>query len=151
MTHEVQLLEMQSHPTAVVTARVAPRALPDVWPGLLGEVWACLNVSGITSGCPNVMVYRDVDGVLEIEVGVELRQPCALTGRVVASVLPSGNAAMTVHRGPYSQLGSAHQALAEWCAQHGYTSDTRWEVYGPHNEDPALVTTEVYWLLSRLP
>ena len=24
---------------------------------------------------------------------------------------------------------------------------TRWEIYGPHDDDPAQLTTELYWLL----
>jgi hypothetical protein len=28
-------------------------------------------------------------------------------------------------------------------------SGVRWEIYGPHKEDPAKQWTEVYWLLSR--
>ena len=79
---------------------------------------------------------------------MELRKECTLTGRVVASVLPSGLVASTVHRGRYSELGAAHEALAEWCAENGHApTGTRWEIYGPHQDDPEQLTTEVYWLL----
>jgi hypothetical protein len=43
------------------------------------------------------MLY--LDSVPNVELGVLLGQPCPLTGRVVASALPAGTAAMTVHRG----------------------------------------------------
>ena len=36
-----------------------------------------------------------------------------LTGRVVASALPAGPVASTVHYGPYSGLGDAHQAVGD--------------------------------------
>jgi effector-binding domain-containing protein len=95
------------------------------------------------------MLYRDGAGHVEVEVGVELRQPCPLTGRVAASTLPAGEIAMTVHRGPYGGLASAHEAVADWCAANGrVATGTRWEVYGPHRDDPAELTTEVYWLLD---
>jgi hypothetical protein len=56
---------------------------------------------------------------------------------------------MTTHWGAYSQLGEAHQAVTDWCASQGKRkTGTRWEVYGPHNDDPAKVWTEVYWLLA---
>ena len=84
-----------------------------------------------------------------VEVGVELLVPCPLTGRVRASALPAGQVAMTVHWGLYSKLGEAHQAVIDWCATQGKrTVGTRWEVYGPHNDDPAKVWTEVYYLLK---
>jgi effector-binding domain-containing protein len=93
------------------------------------------------------MLYRD--DVPHVEVGVELHQPCPLTGRVVASALPAGRAAVTVHRGPYADLASAHRAVLDWCATQGLRpAGPRWEIYGPHRDDPAELRTEVYWLLA---
>jgi effector-binding domain-containing protein len=93
------------------------------------------------------MLYRD--DVPHVEVGVELRVPCPLTGRVVASALPAVQVAMTVHRGPYAGLAAAHRAVLDWCAAQGrQPAGPRWEVYGPHSDDPAAVWTEVYYLLT---
>jgi len=87
--------------------------------------------------------------VPHVEVGVELLVPCPLTGRVVASALPAGSVAMTVHHGPYTELGAAHRAVMDWRAAQGkQKAGMRWEVYGPHNGDPAQVWTEVYYLLA---
>lgn len=147
MSYEVTASTVAARPTAVVAARTTWQEFPVLWKGLLDEVWACLRASDITSGCRNVMLYWDE--VPRVEVGVELSQPCELTGRVVASALPAGQVAMTVHRGPYSALGSAHQAVLDWCAAHDRPpAGPRWEVYGPHRDDPAEVWTEVYHLLS---
>jgi effector-binding domain-containing protein len=56
--------------------------------------------------------------------------------------------ATTVHRGPFQEVGAAHDAVVRWCGDQGYRLDgTRWEVYGPHDDDPARQWTEVYWLL----
>lgn len=118
-----------------------------LWSQLSREVWACLRASGVVSGCPNVILYRDATPT--VEVGVLLDQPCALTGRVVASALPAGSAATTVHRGSFAELGAAHDAVVSWCADHGHTlTGTRWEVYGPHSDDPAQQWTEISWLLA---
>jgi effector-binding domain-containing protein len=147
----VELLDVAARPTAVVAATTTWRAFPALWPQLSDEVWACLRANGISGGCPNVMLYRDGPGPGEVrvEVGVELRQPCELTGRVFTSTLPGGRVAMTVHHGPWSELGSAHQAIADWCAtEERQPTGTRWEIYGPHRDDPAELWTEVYWLLE---
>jgi effector-binding domain-containing protein len=147
MTYQVTVKDVEARPTAVVAATTTWQEFPGLWSRLLDEVWACLRAGGIQRGCRNVMLY--LDDTPHVEVGVELRQPCQLTGRVVASTLPAGQVAMTVHRGSYADLGAAHQAVHEWCAAHGRRlTRTRWEVYGPHHEDPAEVWTEVYWLLS---
>src|SRR3954468_12078372 len=147
MSYEVTVAEVTARPTAVVPATTTWREFPTLWRDLSSEVWACLRAGGIDRGCPNVMLFHD--DVRHVEVGVELRQPCALTGRVVTSTLPAGEVAMTVHRGPYSGLASAHRAVLDWCAAHGrQPAGPRWEVYGPHREDPAEVWTEVYHLLN---
>lgn len=147
MRHQVTVMDVAARPTAVVAATTTWQEFPTLWKELLDEVWTSLREGGIRRGCRNVMLYRD--DVPHVEVGVELDQPCPLTGRVVTSSLPAGLAAMTVHRGPYAGLASAHQAVRDWCTAHARTpAGPRWEIYGPHHDDPAEVWTEVYYLLS---
>jgi len=57
--------------------------------------------------------------------------------------------ATAVHKGPYAELGATHEAIHRWCAAQGLAlAGPRWEVYGPHRDDPAELTTEVTWLLA---
>ena len=143
----IELATVASRPTAVVKATTTWREFPGLWKGMLDDVWACLRAGGVTRGCPNVMLY--LDDVPNVEIGVELTVPCPLTGRVVASALPAGQVATTVHRGPYAALGSAHDAVVRWCAAEGlHRAGPRWEVYGPHREDPADLETRVFHLLG---
>ncbi len=147
MRYEVTVTDAAARPTAVVAAATTWTQFPALWKELLDEVWACLRAGGVHRGCPNVMLY--LDDVPHVEIGVELRQPCPLTGRVIASSLPAGQAAVTVHRGPYAGLAAAHQAVLGWCAAQGRPpAGPRWEVYGPHRDDPAELSTEVFYLLS---
>ncbi len=147
MTHRVTVVDVLARPTAVVAATTTWQEFPSLWMGLLDEVWTCLRAGGVHSGCRNVMLYRDAQP--RVEVGVELLRPCPLTGRVTASTLPAGRAATTVHRGSYAGLAAAHDAVHDWCATQGLQpAGPRWEVYGPHDDDPANVWTEVFWLLS---
>jgi len=148
VNYEVTITDVVARPTAVVAATCTWQEFPRLWGQLLGEVWDCLHAGGIYRGCRNIMLYWD--DVPNVEVGVVLDQPCQLTGRVVTSALPAGTTAMTVHRGPFGDVGQAHDAVVGWCAAHGQPlTGTRWEVYGPHNDDPAEQWTEVYWLLVR--
>ena len=76
-------------------------------------------------------------------------KPCSLTGRVTWSTVPGGTVATTVYRGPFTGLGAAHDAVLAWCSAHGVSlSGTRWEVYGPHADDPSEQWTEISWLLA---
>jgi len=150
MPYEVTETAVPARPTAVVPATTTWEEFPTLWSVLSNEVWACLRGNGIQRGCRNVMLY--LDDVPHVEVGVELTQPCPLTGRVVASSLPGGTVAMTVHRGGYDGLGAAHGAVRTWCRERGrQRAGPWWEVYGPHRDDPAEVWTEVYYLLTPAP
>ena len=147
MECEVTVADVPARRTLVVAATTTWQEFPVVWRSLSGEVWDCLRASGIERGCRNVILYRD--GTPSVEVGVLVDQPCLLTGRVVASTLPAGTTATTVHRGPFTELGAAHDAVLDWCTAHGHRlTGTRWEVYGPHNDDPARQLTEISWLIS---
>ena len=147
MSYQVTVTDAEARPTAVVAAATTWPEFPGLWKQLLDEVWACLRAGGITRGCRNIMLY--LDDVPHVEVGVQLDQPCPLTGQVVASALPAGRVAMTAHRGAYAGLRAAHQAVQDWCAGQGLrTAGPRWEIYGPHDEDPAKVWTEVHYLLA---
>jgi effector-binding domain-containing protein len=147
MSYQVSVTDVAARPTAVVAAATTWPEFPALWKELLDEVWACLHAGGITRGCRNVMLY--LDDVPHVEVGVLLDQPCPLTGRVVASALPAGRAASAVHYGPYPGLADAHRAVHDWCAAQGLRpAGPKWEIYGPHHDDPAEVWTEVHWLLA---
>ena len=147
MDYTVRLTAAEARPTVVVAARTTWQEFPALWPALSGEVWSCLRAGGIHRGCRNIMLY--LDSVPNVEVGVLLDRPCPLTGRVTASALPAGTVAMTVHHGPFGAVGAAHDAVRGWCAANVHQpSGARWEVYGPHDDDPAKLWTEVYWLLS---
>jgi len=56
---------------------------------------------------------------------------------------------VTIHRGPYGELGAAHQAVVRWCEAEGRElTGERWEVYGDWEEDPALLETTVFYRLG---
>lgn len=139
-------------PILVVPARTSWSEFPMLWRRLLDEVWGCLHTAGITGGCRNVMLY--LDDQPQVEVGVllpaSLRLP-RLTGRVVVSTLPEGSVAATMHRGPYDALAAAHRDVLRWCAAHGLRpAGPRWEIYGPHRDDPAQLEVEVFYLLTAV-
>lgn len=143
----MRLTQDLSRPTAVVAATTSWQEFPALWGRLSAEVWDCLRAGGVQRGCRNVMLY--LDDVPNVEVGVLLDQPCPLSGRVVASALPAGITAMTVHHGAFGEVGAAHDAVVRWSAANGHSlNGVRWEIYGPHNDDPARQWTEVHWLLS---
>ena len=139
MEYDIRIEQTAARPTAVIAATTTWARFPTLWGELLGEVWA----GGARKGCRNIMLY--LDDTPSVEIGVEFTVPFALTGRIVASALPAGRVATTVHHGSYADLGLAHRAVADWCAERGeHPTGVRWEVYGPDAPTPWV---EISWLL----
>ncbi len=150
MDHVVTTVTATAMPTAVVREATTWEAFPTLWRQLLDEVWAFVRGPASVAAGRNVMLYTD--DTQNVEVGVEVSEAFAPSGRVVASALPAGRAARTVERGPPTPegLAAAHAAVLRWCADNGeQTTGVRWEVYGHWNDDdPEGFETEIYWLLS---
>jgi effector-binding domain-containing protein len=144
---QVEVQPVDAVPTLVVRASTTWPEFGSVWRPLLDQVWDRLRAHGISSGCPNVMLY--LDDVPNVEVGVVCDDASVAGGAVVASVLPSGRVASATHRGSYEGLGAAHDAVVRWIEENRErAAGPRWEVYGPHHDDPAEVWTKVSYLLA---
>ena len=147
MDYEVAVVDVEARPTAVVAEATTWRDFPALWGQLSGEVWDCLRAGGIDRGCPNVMLY--LDDVPHVEVGVLLTQPCPLTGRGVATSRPTARVATPVPHGSIGAGGAPPQAGVGGCRAQGLRLDrTRWEVYGPHHDDPEQQQTQVFWRVA---
>jgi len=154
MRYDIRVAVQPRRPIAAVAVTTTSQEYPGQWRGMLDEVYACLRPAGARRGC-NVMLYRDLPGDdrFSAEVGVEVSDAFPASGRVVASALPAGPAAVTTHRGPYEELGAAHLAVRRWCESQGRElTGERWEVYGDWQEDPAELETEIFYgLVSGAP
>ena len=147
MADPVVTITAAPRPVAVIPATTTWQEYPRLWGRLLDQVHANVRWGGSGPKGRNVMVY--LDDVPHVEVGVELDQPVEFDAPVVRSATPGGLVAMTVHRGPFQDLGDGHDAVLAWCAANGVErAGPRWEIYGHHYDDPALLTTEIYYLLA---
>ena len=150
MTYQIKVHSAPVRHLAVVRRRLRWSELGANLIPLLDRVYAQVRAGKVVQSGHNVFVYRDAtkDGVTA-EVGVEVSGPFEAIGEVVYSSTPSGEVAATLHIGPYSDLGRAYDALAQWCREHNRSrARAYWEVYGDWNEDPAKIETEVFYLLE---
>jgi effector-binding domain-containing protein len=144
--YEVTRVELPARPTAVVAQETTWEAYAKLWPALLDQVYSVVRELDQKSW-QNVMLYRDDQP--SVEVGVLLDVPFEGDGRVVASELPAGDVATTVHRGPYEGLHDAHEAVIGWCASQGLErTGVRWEIYGHPDPETDQVDVEIYWQLA---
>jgi effector-binding domain-containing protein len=151
MEYDVRLEQLGSRPLAVVRRKATLQELSRVVPDACGVVWNVVRAQKIPGAGRHVALY--LDSQINLEVGVELDAPFAGHGEVVGSATPAGAVATATHLGPYGRLHEAHQAIRQWCANHGYTlAGPNWEVYGhwvdEWNTDPSKIRTDVFYLLK---
>jgi effector-binding domain-containing protein len=148
MSYTIEVKTARARPTAVVASVTTWAAFPSVWRPMLHQVYAFLKDSGVRQDGHNIMLYLDARP--SVEVGVEVDGPFAPRGNVRPSELPAGEVAWTIHRGPFHEVGAAHEAVRAWCKETGnQLAGPCWEIYGDWHEDPALLETEVCYLLQR--
>ena len=149
---EVQVAHVGSTPLAVLCRQVRASELARVVPEGCGVVWSFVRARQLRAG-RHVAVYWDC--TIRLEVGVELIDSFQDGGDVVTSATPAGRAASVVHRGPYNQLGMAHQAIRDWCSAHNLQlAGPNWELYGhwqdEWNSDPSQIRTDVFYQLVEV-
>ena len=155
MTLNAELRDVEGRELAAV-CKTTPRAkLGEAIIAGLDQVYAVLRARQAVGLGHNVVVYRNASGpgptdTLDIEVGVQVSEPFAPEGDVLALRSPSGRAAVATHVGPYQQIPATGVALRRWMTERGLgTPVLDWEVYGDWEEDPAKLTTEIYFLLRE--
>ncbi|MET0134720.1 MAG: GyrI-like domain-containing protein [Kibdelosporangium sp.] len=122
----------------------------------IGKLLTRAADAGLQPGGPPEVTYLtefdpDSDAPAEIEVDLPVIGP--VEGISGARQRTACVMARTVHRGPYDQLGRAHEALAGWVAANGYqVTGPPTEVYllGPDkNRDPSEYLTEIALPVTR--
>ena len=151
MEYDVRLEQLSSRPLAVVRRRASLQELAKVIPAACGTVWSVVRAQKIVGAGRHIALCWDDQ--INLEVGVELDTPFGGHGDVVGSATPAGAVATAMHFGPYGRLHEAHQAIRQWCANHGYTlAGPNWEIYGHWNDewnnDPAKIRTDVFYLVK---
>jgi len=152
MAYRVSVKRGQARPIAAARARMAPPDIPGHFRQSLDKVWKFLGYyPHLRAAGHNVFLYRhdmDETGAMTIDFGVEVSQVFATGGEVFCTNTPAGEAATTVHRGPYAGLRAGHEAVRAWMAANGRESaGWSWEVYGDWNDDPAKLETGIFYLL----
>lgn len=119
---------------------------------ILPEVVGALGEQGAEMSGPPFSRYHAIDtarGKIDLEAGVPVKAPIRASGRVKASELPAGRAAMTWHVGSYHQLQQSYDRLGAWIAAETLTPRAGfWEIYwtDPGLEpDPSSWRTQILW------
>jgi hypothetical protein len=143
------------HPRKLAAVRrvVAPGAVGSAWGPALDKVWEFIRGQpGLRTDGHNIFLYHhptQPGAPILCDFGVEVTRTFETAGEVYATETQGGEAAVAVHRGPYSRMNEAHDAIRKWMAANrrdsaGYS----WEIYGDPMPDPAGTETTVVYLLK---
>src|SRR5262245_28842808 len=138
---------------AAVRREVAPGAVGSVWGSAVGKVWDFIRSQpGLWTDGHNIFLYhhpKQPGAPILCDFGVEVTRTFETAGEVYATETPGGEAAIAVHRGPYSRMNEAYKAIEEWMAANGRESAGHsWEIYGDPTPDPADTETTIVQLLQ---
>jgi hypothetical protein len=143
---------------AAVRREVAPGAVGSAWRPALDKVWEFIRSQpGLWTDGHNIFLYhhqkqpgaQGAQGTLLCDFGVEVTRTFETAGEVCATETPGGEAAVAVHRGPYTRMHEAHDAIRKWSAANRREfAGPSWEIYGDPTPDPADTQTTVVYLLK---
>ena len=128
--------------------------MTEVFDQVFGETLSYLErVGARPAGPPFARFFDYTEDEADFEAGFPLSEPVQGEGRIAASELPGGLAAVTTHVGPYDGLQDTHAAIGEWVLANGHDpSGPVLEVYvtNPREEpDPSKRRTDVVWPLRK--
>jgi hypothetical protein len=146
MADGVTIVHAPPRRTAAVPATTTWAEFPTLWRNLLDQVWAVLRSDPAIVHGHNIFLYLDASP--RVEIGVEVFGTFQPADNVVESAVPAGEVATTTSRG-YHELGEAHRAVRDWCAENGRRlAGPFWEIYGDPHEATGAVAIDVCYLLA---
>jgi effector-binding domain-containing protein len=130
MTNHIENRTLTAQATAVIRASLPAAQLPAWLAGVYDEVNRYLTDRRIQADGPPFARYAFRGDVVDVEAGFPVPGPVPDGGRVVASRLPGGPAAVTTHYGGYDDLALADQAVSGWLKERGLeAAGPHWDVY----------------------
>ena len=150
MAYQIEIQTLSPRILAAVRRRVAPKNVATSWREPLDKVWAFLRTQpGLRTDGHNIFLYHhESPEMMPVDFGVEVTRAFAAEGEIACVTTPDGEAAVVVHRGPYSTLSAAHDALREWFRTNERTVGSHsLEIYGDPTPDPAKTETTIAYFV----
>jgi effector-binding domain-containing protein len=128
VTDTPQIEQRDAQPYAGIRASVTMDGLAGVIDQTFPELFGWLAERGIEVAAAPFVRYLviDMQGELEVELGVPADVQAADGGRIRAGFLPAGRYVVLRHVGPYDGLVASNAALLDWAREHEVALDS-WE------------------------
>lgn len=152
MEYKVEVRTLKRTPVLFVRCEVTQDQIGEALGPAFGAVAAHAASKGAVMAGPPYARYYTPPPNMVMEAGMPVTQDVAGEGDVQSGELPTGEAAVTTHVGPFEEVQPAYQAIEAWMSANGRApGGAPWEVYltDPALEpDPAKWRTEIVWPLA---
>jgi effector-binding domain-containing protein len=128
VTDTPQIQQREAQPYAGIRTSVTMDGLAGAVDQTFPELFGWLAERGIEVAAAPFIRYLviDMQGELEVELGVPADVQAADGGRIRAGILPAGRYVVLRHVGPYDGLVASNAALLDWAREHEVALDS-WE------------------------
>ncbi len=141
---DYEVMEIPETTYAVIKRTVAFEELPQVMPGLMGQVHDWAHAQG-PHGHAMCISSRAGDGKLNIAPGVQLEATVDPPDPIEIVIKPGGRAAVHLHVGPYDELPQVYRRFFDALKAAGETeAGDPVEIYESGPADPR-PTTRIIW------
>jgi AraC family transcriptional regulator len=145
---DLEIVELQEQPTAVIGKQVAMTALPEFFGNAFAAVSSALEAQGVQPAGPPFALYRGMPTeTVDVEAGFPVSTTISAVNGVQAGLLPACRAVQAMHVGSYDTLGTTYEAVKQRMGEEGLkASEDMWEYYlSDQSTDPATWRTLVVW------
>jgi len=154
MKYQCEAVEQGLQHVAYVRTRCDVKDLPTVLGESFCKIMKYLQRLSVTpNGAPYTAYFNMDMNDLDIEIGIPVSSEFTLGDDVLLGKLPQGKCAVTLHKGPYSDVGPAYNALSEWMNERGYVPQgVAYEFYlnDPDDTPPEMLETRIVFPLKEL-
>ncbi|MDG5814608.1 GyrI-like domain-containing protein [Chitinispirillales bacterium ANBcel5] len=120
MVSEFKVEEIPEQPALSISTKCSSEQLPDVLGSAYSKIQDTLKKAGEeVAGAPYVIYYTMDMQNLDIEIGMPVKREVLGVNEVEAKMTLSGKAATCVYKGPYKNIESAYNELAEFVKNEG--------------------------------
>lgn len=145
MNYEITKKKITETPFLFMKRQVKPEEISDALASMFVPVFQFATAAGVSfAGRPTARYLSFGPGLVTIVAGMPIESPIEGNGDIKMGVLPGGEVAATMHKGPYDQLNLAHEAIQTWMIENDEeVGGAPWEVY---ISDPGEVPNPAEWL-----